>query len=306
MLAEPPLIKAVTLIKRNPNHKRMANSIERRSTHANFYLDKMEHIYERANGKADVPHRHDYYTVLFVEHAQGKHIIDYQTHLFDDLEVHFVGPGQVHQVVLHAEPKGWVFTFSRDLLIENDIPERFITNINLFRAFGDNPPLKIDQITFERLQRIVQEMESCLPLDLTYRSRALGALLQLFLIYCNNSSTINPTQLDEENAGVCILRDFKQLVEQHFSNWHKVGNYADKIHISSKHLSQTVKNMTGKSAKAVIQDRLLLEAKRLLLHTDLSVKEVAYKIGFEEPLHFSGFFKKKAGFSPSDFRQSKN
>ena len=101
---------------------------------------------------------------------------------------------------------------------------------------------------------------------------------------------------------MCILRDFKHLVDARYHQWHKVNDYAAEVHLSPKYLSQTVKQFTGKSAKEFIQDRLVLEAKRLLLHTDLSVKEVAYKIGFEEPLHFSAFFKKKAGVSPSSFR----
>jgi AraC family transcriptional activator of pobA len=282
-----------------------SDKIERRQPSAAFSLLRMEDIYEQAGGKTDVPHRHDYYTVLFVEKAKGNHILDFETYPFGTLQVFFVSPGQVHQVALIEKPKGWAFTFSKAFLIENNIPESFISNINLFTAFGDSPPLKLDQITFDRLFRIVQEMESCLPLDLTYRNRALGALLQLFLIYCNNSTTINPTQLDEENSGVCILRDFKQLVEDRYSTWHKVGDYAAEIYITPKHLSHTVKNITGKSAKQIIQDRLLLEAKRLLIHTELSVKEVGYQIGFEEPLHFSSFFKKKEGISPSLFRTQK-
>ena len=70
-------------------------------------------------------------------------------------------------------------------------------------------------------------------------------------------------------------------------------------------VSKTVRDLTGKVAKDHIQDRLALEAKRLLLHTSLSIKEVAYEIGFEEPLHFSGFFKKRVGVSPSQFRLNK-
>ena len=142
-------------------------------------------------------------------------------------------------------------------------------------------------------------------MELTYRSRALGALLQLFLIHCNNSSSVNPSHLDEENSGVCILRDFKHLVDEKYASWHKVNEYAAEVHLSPKYLSQTVKQFTGKSAKEFIQDRLVLEAKRLLLHTELSVKEVAYRIGFEEPLHFSSFFKKKVNISPTLFRDRK-
>lgn len=279
--------------------------IENRHYSSNFYLDQMGAIYERANGKADVPHRHDYYTVLFIEEAIGSHYVDFKEYPFSKQEVYFVGPGQVHQVVLTEKPRGWVFTFSTDFLVENNIPESFISNIRLFKSFGEAPPIKIDTNTFEHLSGIVAEMQACSVPVLRYSNRALGALLQLFLIYCNNSTAVNQSQLDEENAGVCILRDFKNLVETRYQEWHKVSSYAEQIHITPKHLSQTVKNITGKSAKEVIQDRLLLEAKRLLLHTDLSIKEVAYKIGYEEPLHFSGFFKKKAGVSPSNFREKR-
>lgn len=262
----------------------------------------MEAIFDEAGGRSDTPHRHDYYTVLFITKAKGYHFIDYKSYEFQDLQVHFVAPGQVHQVELKERPKGHVLTFSRDFLTINAIPDSFISNINLFRPFGEAPPLLLDQTTFDRLVRIISEMETCMPLELKYRIRALGASLQLFLIYCNNSSELNTSQLDEENASVCILRDFKNMVDHKYPDWHKVKDYASELHITSKHLSQTVKNITGKTAKELIQERLMLEAKRLLLHTGMSVKEIAYEVGFEEPLHFSGFFKKIEGDSPSNYR----
>lgn len=264
----------------------------------------MEHIYEQAEQKADVPHRHNYYTAIFVDFAEGVHNIDYKSHSFGTHEVHFVSPGQVHQVALDDKPKGWVITFSQDFLLKNNIPESFISNINLFKIFGDTPPLKLDQDTFKRLTTIIHEIEACLPLELNYDYQALGALLQVFLIYCNNSKGLNPSQLDEESTSVCILRDFKHLVDQYYTTRHKVKDYAAELLISPKHLSQTVKNLTGMVAKDHIQNRILLEAKRYLLHTELSVKEIAFQIGFEEPLHFSSFFKKKEGVSPTQFRLS--
>ncbi|EAY24958.1 AraC family transcriptional regulator [Microscilla marina] len=280
--------------------------MQQRKHHINFDLQQMENIYEAAQGSTDVPHRHDYYTIMLVEVAKGRHVIDYQSYVFAGCEVFFVNPGQVHQVALQAKPKGWVITFSRDFLVENSIPESFISNINLFRQFGDTPPLSLDEDTFARLKNLIAEMQACLPSSFHYRNRALGALLQLFLIYCSNSCLLDTTQLDEESNGVCIFRDFKKLVEQHYQQWHKVGTYASEIPISPKHLSHTVKKLTGKSAKEFIQDRLILEGKRLLIHTRLNIKQIAYELGFEEPLHFSNFFKKKAQVSPSEFRQQKN
>ncbi|MEM6726816.1 MAG: AraC family transcriptional regulator, partial [Bacteroidota bacterium] len=123
-------------------------------------------------------------------------------------------------------------------------------------------------------------------------------------IFCNNSSSTETVQNDEEHPGVCMIRDFKDLLEQQYRNWHKVGNYAKEIVVTPKHLSSTIKQLTGKTAKEWIQERLTLEAKRLLLHTDLSVKEIAYELGFEEPIYLSAFFKKQAGVSPSAFRKA--
>ena len=274
-----------------------------RKLQINFNLQQMEVIYQNAGGTSDEPHHHDYYTILLVEQAQGQHIIDYRSYEFGTYQVHFVAPGQIHQVAVKSKPRGWVITFDRDFLIENNIPEKFITDINLFRQFGETPPLHVDQTTCNRLMHIMQQMEDCLPLKFQYRIRALGALVQLFLIYCNNSCTLHTPQLHEENSGVGILRDFKNLVETNYQQWHKVGTYAEAIPISPKHLSFTVKNLTGKTAKEFIKDRLVLEAKRLLMHTQLSVKEVAYRLGFEEPLHFSNFFKKQVGISPSGFKE---
>ncbi|MFT4667653.1 MAG: AraC family transcriptional activator of pobA [Ulvibacter sp.] len=279
--------------------------LDNRKGKMDFRVQKMDLIYEQSKGKIDVAHRHDYFTVLLIEKAKGSHTIDYNKFPFKNLEVHFVSPGQVHQVALTQKPKGSVITFSKNFLVQNNIPVSFISNISLFQTFGNTPPLKIDTKTFERLKGIISEMESCLFVDLNYTTRAVGALLQLFLIYCNNSSKMNISQINEDNAGICIFRDFKTLIEDKFKEWHKVKYYATEIHISPKHLSQMVKNITGKVAKEHIQDRLILEAKRLLLHTELTIKEIAYQIGFEEPLHFSSFFKKKTGISPSLFRNSK-
>jgi len=264
----------------------------------------MDLIYDQTGGRADVAHRHDYYTLLVVEQAAGVHTIDYTEFPFSTHEVHFVSPGQVHQVALTEKPSGSVITFTKGFLIENNIPLSFISNINLFQGFGNTPPLKVDAATFKRLSSIIEEFHTCLSTDLNYGRRAVGALLQLFLIYCSNSSKLDKSQTSEDIAGICILRDFKKLVDEKFREWHKVKEYAAEIHISPKHLSQTVKSVTGKVAKDHIKDRLVLEAKRLLLHTTMSIKEVAYEIGFEEPLHFSGFFKKNTGISPSKFRDS--
>jgi len=148
------------------------NHIERREPRVNFQLQKMEVIYDKAKGQSDIPHRHDYYTVLLVESAKGMHIVDFNEHAISDSELHFVSPGQVHQVNLSEKPKGWVITFSKDFLAENNIKESFITNINLFQPFDNSPPLKINKETRVKLKHILDEISTCLNDSLKYKSRA--------------------------------------------------------------------------------------------------------------------------------------
>lgn len=268
-----------------------------------FKLQKLEDFYADTSEAAGVLQNDELYTFIIVEEAKGVHTIDYIDFPFDNSEIHFIRPYQVHGIALDKASKGHVISVAKSYFLKHRIREELISNIFLFQDFGHTPPLKIDQDIFERISKIIEEIEACLADKVIYREEAIASLLQLFLIYCNNSSGMNTAQTSEEHPGICILRDFKRLVEKHFSEWHRVTEYAYELHISVKHLSQSVKNLTDKAAKEHIQDRITLEAKRILLNSNLSIKEVAQEIGFEEPLPFSGFFKKKVGVSPSQFRQ---
>ena len=279
------------------------DQIEFRSPELMFQLQSMRQIYDNAAGQVDVAHRHNYHTALLVEKASGKHLIDYNTYDFGIRQVHLVSPGQVHQVIVDAKPKGHVITFSKAFLISNGISLDFINNINLFNAFGNTQPIGLNSEVFKKLSGFVDMMQDCEGLSSNHKLRALGSLLQLFLIQIESYQS-NQEGIDNfDSRTSCLVRDFKSLVDDGFNEHHKVSFYADHLNLTSKHLSTTLKKLTGRTAKEHIQDRILLEAKILLLHTDIRLKEVAYKIGFEEPVHFSSFFKKTMNMSPSDYRK---
>ncbi|MDQ3073368.1 MAG: helix-turn-helix transcriptional regulator [Bacteroidota bacterium] len=91
-------------------------------------------------------------------------------------------------------------------------------------------------------------------------------------------------------------------MESDFTRQQKPVTYAEHLGISEKHLNELSKTYTGKKISEVIHERLMLEAKRLLLHSALSVKEIGYFLSFEDPSYFTRFFKRKAGKSPARFR----
>lgn len=263
----------------------------------------MENSYDVRKGDPGHPHRHDFYTVLLVEKASGQHFIDFNEYPLDQQQVFFVAPDQVHHVIEASEPKGYVILFSTDFLVKNNIPVQFIDQLNLFHDFGQAPPLTLSEEELHQLKFYCEEMLSLSESDFGFKAEAIGSLLKLFLIRCNNVCSLNETIRPENDHAQAILLEFKQLINQKHKEWHASSDYAKALNISPDYLNRIVKGKTDKTTKEHIQSRIIVAAKRLLHFTDLSSKEIGFELGFSEAANFSAFFKKCVGMSPSTFRE---
>ncbi len=279
--------------------------VNREDASAHFRVAKMEDYYELRNGKVDAPHRHNYYTVLLVKKASGRHIIDFKEYELTGDIVFFVNPGQVHQVIEYEKSYGYILTFSTQFLIDNNIPLSFIEDLNLFNDYGVWPPMNLDDNQRIILENHCEEILGFYHSNIKFKNHAIGASLKLFLIYCNNLCTLSKEDTQIIQAGHSILKNFKKAVEQNYIQWHSSAEYAQYLNISTDHLNRTIKSLIGKTAKDYIQTRICIAAKRLLYFSDLTTKEIAYKLGFSEASNFSAFFKKCAGISPSEFRKKR-
>ncbi len=271
---------------------------------SSLHLRRMEDLYAEAKGQVDAPHRHDYYTVIWTQRGEGSHIIDFNTYPLTPNSVFFVSPGQIHQVITPTEPQGWVITFSKAFLQHHHISEDFIARINLFNSFEEQPPIRLPEATAQKMQAIFEMMAADYTTPGDHQIALLSAYLKIFLIHCVNVCDLGAQDWPQKQGGKAVLQTFKNLVSRHFRELHKVGDYAAKMSITPKYLNQVVKSLLGLTAKEVIQEKIILNAKRELKYSDKSVKEIAYELGFEEPLYFSQFFKKCTGKSPSTFRES--
>jgi len=270
-----------------------------------FALKRMEDIYWNTKGSPDSPHRHDYYTIIFIEQGEGIHFVDFNEYKIEDRSIFFIQPGQMHQLVLINKPIGWVITFTEEFLITNSIPDKLINDIFLFNDFGQSPPLYIDEENLQVYKNLISQMIHFVSSLEIYTLEAVGSLVKIFLIQSNNHCSLrksNNTQLIETSNH--ILRTFKQLLNKNFSTLHMVSEYADEMAVTSDYLNKTIKNLTGKSAKDHILSKLITEAKRSLLFSNISNKELSYELGFEESAHFNNFFKKITGQTPTEFRIS--
>jgi AraC family transcriptional regulator, transcriptional activator of pobA len=270
-----------------------------------FVIITMEELNRLSGGIADIPHRHDYYSVIWSLTATGRHIIDFKEYALRPNHIFFVSPEQVHQVITDSDPRGYVILFTPEFLEKNSIRDDFISNLKLFRSSDDTPPLPLNEHMSATLQMFAGQMLSSFENRNEMYLETIGAYLKLFLIECNGHCSLSPDENTQSvEVGRNLVKKFKALVEEHFHEWHQVKEYADALFVTPNYLNEVIRTSILIPAKDYIQHRLILEAKRMIVFTPKSAKEIGFNLGFDDPSHFSKFFKTNAGQSLQDFRES--
>jgi AraC-like DNA-binding protein len=270
-----------------------------------FVIKTMEEIDLALGGIADNPHKHNYYTVIWPVNATGKHIIDFKEYPILPDNLFFVSPGQVHQIITDPGPKGYVILFSPEFLEKNSIRNDFIADLKIFQKSDETPPLPISPTMAITLRLFTEQMLRAFQSQNDLFLETIGAYLKLFLIECNGHCSLMPeANLQNFEVSKTLVKKFKALVESHFHKNHLVKFYAETLNISPNYLNEVIKSAVNVPAKDFIQNRLILEAKRMAIFTTKSGKEIGYELGFDDPSHFSKFFKLKTGQSLQEFKDT--
>ena len=268
-----------------------------------FVIKTMEEIDEEAGGIADNPHRHNYFTIIWSITATGKHIVDFNEYPLEPYDIFFVSPDQVHQIITDPKPSGYVILFTSEFLEKNSIRHDFIANLKLFKKSDETPPLQPSANMIKTLKPFAEHMLNAFQARGDMFMESIGAYLKLFLIECNGHCSLFPgTNTQTIEVGKTIVKNFKTIVEQNYNRSHQVKFYADSLNVTPNYLNEVIKSSINVSAKDFIQNRLILEAKRMIVFTDKSGKEIGFDLGFEDPSHFSKFFKSNTGQSLQDFK----
>lgn len=244
-----------------------------------------------------MPHRHGYYEFFYFSKGGGSHMIDFQEFPIEDHSIHIVAPGRIHQVKRELDSSGFVFLFELPALsAPSDVADFFVRQ-GSYEVSEMSP-------TFV-LPKEYQELAKA-QTDLLWNSVSEGArFIQLILQNAIQNMALKCMDLEPDSlirGKETLYSSFRKLVLENFTKVKQVSAYAEMLGVSVKTLNQQIKKYSGQSASQVIQKQTLLESKRLL-QTGLSVKETAYTLNFQDPAHFSKFFKTKMGISPSAFQK---
>ena len=239
------------------------------------------------------PHRHDYFELFLFTKGAGTHHIDFENHAVMDNCIHLVYPGQVHLLQREPNSYGSVVHFTNELFLGMD----GVSPLMGYSSFTcNNTPEEQSQ-----LNMLLQQMQEEYERENT-DTQILKTYLQLILLKCLQFAENNGG--DHRNRQASSFVEFKLLVEKQYKNNTSATGMAGTLGISERKLNEICQASIGQNANAYIKDRIILEAKRLLYNSDLSVKEIAFQLGFEDPSYFNRFFKKSVGKTAGEFKIS--
>ena len=253
--------------------------------------------------KTEMPHKHNYYEMCFFTGGGGEHEIDFITHSIKPPSIHFLRPGQVHLIRRGEAYKGYLIIFSEEFFNLRFHKMEIIPGYPLVTQLENGPILNLTPKQFDEFHQLLINIEEELTESDADTEEIIIAYLKIFFLKLRQHfAKLISSQNEAGGTMKKTVYEFNQLVDKHYDQIHHVKDFAELMGESPVQLNRAIKTVTGKTASEVIIERLILEAKRLLLFSDLSNKEVAYKLNYEDPSYFARIFRKKTGFTPSGFR----
>ena len=259
--------------------------------------------YYHVRDKLRIPHRHTFYHIFLFTSGSGSVTIDFEKFDLIPGHVYFMIPGQVHCWDIYGDKDGFGINFSE----------------NIFRTFISNPDY-LDQFPFMRgipndsvvdlqgearteathfFKQIIHEAGKK---DSFSSDQVCFHLMSLFISISRHEQLIVSKQ-NPSSLGQRILYNFRRLVNQHYMEKRLPKEYAAMLYITPHRLNAICNEQSGISAGEIIRNRILLEAKRLLVNIDLSISEIAYQLNFSDNSYFTKFFKKYTSTTPEEFRK---
>lgn len=253
--------------------------------------------------KGKKPHRHTYYEIFIFTKGGGNHMIDFVHYPILTNSLHFISPGMVHIIQRTKACTGYVITFPEEFF---GIVKRqdFLQRINLYNHYLQTPVVKCNKVSIKKIVLLVNEILKEFNSSGVMREEKIRAYLSILLIDAERLIAPYEAVSEQKQFVHNRVKSFQKLVDEHFLEWRSILEYASKLNLTSKTLTQFIKKNTGQTPIEHINNRVLMEAKRLLMNTDLSVKEISFTLNFDDPAYFGRFFKRYEKTTPQLFRQN--
>jgi len=270
-----------------------------------FDIVKIEDLLQRGLDH-DIGKNHlvKFYIIFFVYEGQGYHTIDFTDYSYKKGTVLLVRKDQIHKFFRSTNVKGYLLVFTEEFIISHLNRMEALKAMQLFNDSLSFPKIELNpEEAFKDFTVLLKHLEleynikDNFSIGIT-RSVLHIVITKLFRVKAKSGSIV------ERKKHMSQFLEFQRLVERDCFKSKKVQYYAKAMGVSTKTLNNIVNNIVNDSAKSFIDERTIMQIKRLLISTEHTIKQIAYMVGFSDPTNFYKYFKKFTGNSPEAFRQA--
>lgn len=266
-----------------------------------FEIIQISDLYDQHKKILVSPHRVNFYLILWIQNGSPTHVVDFNPITINPHSILFI-PKNCVNIFDTADYNGTLIMFTDNFFCKNLSDNQFLRSTILFNELYETTHLLLNK-TEGDLSAVLLAMkkEFSNPKDHVQQDILRNYLHNFLLISEREKRRQGFTEI-KASADLDFVLSYKELLEKNFRTHKSVGNYASQLSISEKRLYKITHAILAKSPKELITERILLEAKRLLVHSNLSIKEIAYNLGFAEPTNFTKYFTRHTENTPSEFR----
>jgi AraC family transcriptional activator of pobA len=268
-----------------------------------FEIVDLTDLYNEFKEKLTTIHRTNFYHIIWFQIGSPTHLVDFNPIKINPNSLLFLNKNIVHRFDSKTKFGGKAILFTDRFFCRADSDTQFLGNSILFHDLFSVSQIKL-QKTATFFASLFQQMET----ELTNtkdnsQDDILQNLLHNFLLHSEREIRQQNFSEIRKDADLDCVMLFKNHLEKAYKDQKQVNYYAEQIMLTEKRLNQATTKVLGKTPKEIIDDRIMLEAKRILVHTTKNVKEIGYHLGFKEPTNFIKYFKKHSHSTPTEFRE---
>jgi len=248
-----------------------------------------------------IPHRKDHYLIVLIRQADSRQWIDMTPYKLKNNTIYFSGPN--HIIVKEGFTQLWStgIAFTKEFLSLQE--NASLSKLPIIENLYDGHELLLSEADLNFVEDLLTKINTEYLQPSEWQQRMLTAYLTVLITYLSRLYTEQFKEA-EHSIDRLLLKSFQAKINECYRELREVGDYASLLNISAGHLSEVVKIQSGKPAIKHIHERLVLEAQRLLFHTPLALKEIAFELGFSDTSYFNRFFKRETGLTPAAYRAS--
>ena len=270
---------------------------------SDFYANTFSEHLRQHEHMILAPHRHGFYLSVLFTRGNGIHEVDFQTFDIRPGYIFLLSPGQVHHWKVSEDTVGYIIFHKKEFYDLNFTYER----IDHFPFFGSSQNAPLIQLRKDQATALTVQFQ--LIFD-EYKSKALMHFQKicsmLNVLYIDLTRIYLPEKTANKHREIQLahIRRLNALIDNNFKDIKAPANYAKDMFMSEKNLNMICKIILNKTVSMVITDRLILEAKRMLIHTNMNVVQISLDLGYMDNSYFSRVFKKATGETPLEFREN--